>query len=158
VGSSAGRFGPKKRSSETVLEWSRGGLTTIIYLVANELGLPLAFVLTGCETNDCTRALTLLGNLKPEAVLADKGEDTNSILNALRERGIGAVLPPRSLRKVQRSFNRTLYRQRNRIECTFAHLKQFRRLSHSSTNLNKISATAAIACTSRWLNLRVDTP
>ena len=116
-------------------------------------------MLTGGQTHDCTQALALLGDRKPEAVLADKGYDTDPILNHLAERGITAVIPPRSLRKVQRSFDRTLYRQRSRIERTFAHLKQFRRLATRFDKLKQnFQATVAIACCSRWLRQYVDTP
>ena len=89
---------------------SRGGLTTKIHLLADELGVPRSFVLTGGQTRDCTQAIVLLGDLRPGAMLADKGYDTDPILNHLAERGIAAVIPPRSMRKVQRSFDRTLYR------------------------------------------------
>ena len=116
-------------------------------------------MLTGGQTHDCTQAIALLGDRRPEAVLADKGYDTDPILNHLSERGITAVIPPRCIQKVQRSFDRMLYRQRNRIERTFAHLKQFRRLA---TRFDKIKqnfqATVAIACCSRWLGQYVDTP
>ena len=92
-------------------------------------------------------------------MIADKGYDTDPILDALKQRGIQAVIPPRNMRKVQRGFDRALYRQRNRIERTFAHLKQFRRLS---TRFDKIKqnfqATVTIACAWRWLALYVDTP
>ena len=133
-------------------------MTTKIHLLADELGLPLGFILTGGQTHDCTQAIPLLGDRKPAAVLADKGYDTDSILNHLAERGITAVIAPRSLRKVQRSFDRTLYRQRNRIERTFAHLKQFRRLATRFDKLKQnFQATVAIACCSRWLRQYVDT-
>jgi transposase len=116
-------------------------------------------VLTGGQTHDCTQAIALLGDRRPEAVLADKGYDTDSILNHLSERGIQAVIPPRSMRTVQRDFDRTLYRQRNRIERTFAHLKQFRRLATRFDKLKQnFQATVAIACASRWLKQYVDTP
>jgi transposase len=138
---------------------SRGGLSTKIHLIADELGLPLGFVLTGGQTHDCTQALTLLSERQPEAVLADKGYDTDAILNHLAERGIQAVIPPRATRKIQRTFDRTLYRQRNRIERTFAHLKQFRRLATRFDKLKQnFHATVAIACSSRWLRQYVDTP
>jgi transposase len=93
-------------------------------------------VLTGGLTNDCTQAIALLGDRRPEAVLADKGYDTDVILNHLGEHGIAAAIPPRSIRKVQRSFERTLYRQRNRIKRTFAHLKQFRRLRSDNMSIH----------------------
>ena len=134
-------------------------MTTKIHLLADELGLPLGFILTGGQTHDCTQAIPLLGDRKPAAVLADKGYDTDPILSHLAERGITAVIPPRSLRKVQRSLDRTLYRQRNRIERTFAHLKQFRRLATRFDKLKQnFQATVAIACCSRWLRQDVDTP
>jgi transposase len=134
-------------------------LTTKIHLLADELGLPLGFLLTGGQTHDCTQAIPLLGDRRPEAVLADKGYDTDPILNHLQQRGITAVIPPRSLRKVQRSFDRTLYRQRNRIERTFAHLKQFRRLATRFDKLKlNFQAPVAVACCSRWLRQYVDTP
>jgi len=62
------------------------------------MGLPLGFHPTGGQTHDCTQALTLLGNRRPDAVIADKGYDTDPILNTLAQRGIEAVIPPRSLR------------------------------------------------------------
>jgi transposase len=156
--SSAGCDGAKKGASETALGRSRGGLTTKIHLLADALGLPLGFILTGGQTNDCTQAIPLLGERTPEAVLADKGYDTDPILSHLAERGIQAVIPPRSMRKVQRDFDRTLYRQRNRIERTFAHLKQFRRLATRFDKLKlNFHATVAIACSLRWLRQYVDT-
>lgn len=77
-------------------------------------------------------------------MLADKGYNTDPILSHLAERGIRAVIPQRSMRKIQRDFDRTLYRQRNRIERTFAHLKQFRRLATSIDKLKEnFQATVA---------------
>lgn len=116
-------------------------------------------MLTDGHTHDCTQAITLLGDRRPETVLADKGYDTDPILNHLAQRGIKAVIPPRSMRKLQRSFDRTLYRQRNRIERTFAHLKQFRRLATRFDKLKlNFHATVAIACISRWLKQYFDKP
>lgn len=48
--------------------------------------------------------------------------------------------PPRVIRKIQRGFDRALYRQRKRIERTSSHLKQFRRLA---TRFDKLSKTSA---------------
>jgi hypothetical protein len=47
------------------------------HLLADAFGLPLGFVLTGGQTNDCTQVITLLGDRWPEAVIADKGYDTD---------------------------------------------------------------------------------
>ena len=150
---------PEKRDQESALRRSRGGLTTKIHLLANSLGLPLCFVLTGGQANDCTQALPLLGDRRPIAVLADKGYDTDPILNHLAERGIEAVIPPRRMRLVQRSFNETLYQQRSRIERAFAHLKQFRRLATRFDKLKQnFQATVTLTGCWRWLAQLVDTP
>ena len=63
---------------------SRGGLTTKIHLLANELGLPMDFLVTGGQVNDCTQAIELLRERKAKWVLADKGYDSQAILRSER--------------------------------------------------------------------------
>jgi len=58
-----------------------------------------------------------------EALLADKGYDSDAIRSDLRARGIRPVIPPRSNRKTPIRWNKRLYRLRNRIEQMFGHLK-----------------------------------
>ena len=72
-------------------------------------------------------------------MIAGKGYDTDLILHHLEQNNIAAVIPPRRTRKLQRAFDRALYRQRNRIERTFSHLKQFRRLATRFDKLELIS-------------------
>ena len=159
AGTSASGHGQEKGASDTALGRSRGGLTTKIHLLADEHGLPVDFLLTGGQVHDCTQALPLLGHRKPEVVIADKGYDTEAILGHLRQNAIQAVIPPRSNRVLQREFNKALYKQRNRIERTFAHLKQFRRFSTRFDRI-KDNFKATIARTCAWLHLKlyVDTP
>jgi transposase len=119
--------------------------------------LPVNFILTGGQVHDCTQALPLLADRKPEILIADKGYDSETILRHLSQNGTEAVIPPRSNRILQRSFNKTLYKQRNRIERTFAHLKQFRRFSTRFDRLrDNFNATVAISCTRLLLKLYVD--
>ncbi len=59
----------------------------------------------------------------PDALLADKAYDTDAIRAALKARGIRPVIPPKSNRKAAIRWNKRLYRQRNRIERMFGHLK-----------------------------------
>jgi transposase len=96
-------------------------------MLADELGLSLGFILIGGQTNDCTQSIPLLGERRPRPRWRTRAT-IRPDPQPSRERGIRAVIPARSMRKVQRDFDRTLYRQRNRIERTFAHLKEFRRL------------------------------
>jgi transposase len=48
--------------------------------------------------------------------MADKGYDSQQILDQIRAMGAVAVIPSKANRKRQRKLNKTLYRERNRIE------------------------------------------
>ena len=61
-------------------------------------------------------------------LLADKGYDADWFRNALAERGIAACIPSKSNRKTPIEHDRTLYRQRHRIENMFGRLKDWRRI------------------------------
>jgi transposase len=159
AGTPASGYGQEKGASDAALGRSRGGLTTKIHLLADEHGLPVNFLLTGGQVHDCTQALPLLADRRPAALIADKGYDSETILQHLNQRGIEAVIPPRNNRIVQRSFDKNLYKQRNRIERTFAHLKQFRRFSTRFDRLRDyFKATVALTCAWLHLKLYVDTP
>jgi transposase len=59
----------------------------------------------------------------PEALLADKAYDSDAIRDDLRKRRIKPVIPPKSNRKSQLRYDKTLYRERNWIERVIGHLK-----------------------------------
>jgi transposase len=98
-------------------------------MLADALGRPLRFVVTAGQVNDCTQADRLLENVKTEYVIADKGYDTEKVLEKVEELGADAVIPPRSNRKAQRGYDRELYKERNLIERAFNKLKRFRRIA-----------------------------
>jgi transposase len=120
--------------------------------------MPLDFLITGGQVNDCTQAIELLGQHKAEAVLADKGYDADAILEHVEAMGVKAVIPPKRNRKVQREYDKDLYKQRNRIERCFSKLKCFRRFA---TRYEKskacFKALVALACAWICLQLYVDT-
>ena len=98
-------------------------MTTKIHMLVDALGRPLRFILTGGHINDCTQAALLLENASAGAILADKGYDTDKILETIQQLGAVAVIPPKSNRKIQPEYNRELYKQRNLIERSFNRLK-----------------------------------
>lgn len=55
--------------------------------------------------------------------MADKGYDADAIRDDLQGRGINAVIPVRSNRRKPIIHDRMLYKERNRIERMFGHLK-----------------------------------
>ncbi len=65
---------------------------------------------------------------KAKTLLGDKGYDADWFRQALTERGITPCIPPKSNRKVQIDYDKTLYRQRHRIENMLGRLKDWRRV------------------------------
>ena len=116
------------------------------------------FCVTAGQVNDCTQAIALLGERKAVWVLADKGYDSQAILDHIEAMGAVAVVPSRSNRNQQRSHDKDLYRQRNRIERCFSRLKHFRRFATRYEKLKtNFKALVALACSWLHLQLYVDT-
>jgi transposase len=125
----------------------------------DELGLPRGFLITGGQISDYTPAVELLGERKVEAVIADKGYDSDKIVEHVEQTmKARAVIPPRSNRKQLRDYDRSLYKSRNRIERCFSKLKQFRRFA-TRYEKSKICFQALVAIVCSWiiLQLYVDT-
>ena len=95
--------------------------------MCDALGNPLGFVLTAGQRADCTQAIPLLEGLKFQALLADKGYDSDAILEYVASRGAVAVIPPKRNRKVQREYDTELYKERHKIECRFGFMKHYRK-------------------------------
>ena len=78
-------------------------------------GRPIAFDLTPGEAADCKSYDTLidLPERTPDALVADKAYDSDAIRSDLKQRGIRAVIPPKSNRTKTICYNKRLYRQRN---------------------------------------------
>lgn len=116
------------------------------------------FTVTAGQIHDCTQAIALLGERKAEAVLADKGYDSDAIVQHIAAMGAIAVVPPKRNRKRQREFDKLLYKQRNRIERCFSKLKHFRRFATRYEKLKtNFQALVALACACLHLQLYVDT-
>jgi transposase len=82
------------------------------------------------KSSDKTIAPTLLEDLKPERdLIADRGYDARAIIDLVESRGGRVHIPTCRDRKVQRSVDHALYRQRNLIERFFDKPKHFRRIA-----------------------------
>ncbi|MFJ2907424.1 IS5 family transposase [Streptomyces sp. NPDC087212] len=128
---------------------SRGGLTSKIHLACDAVGRPLAFVLTGGNTNDCTQFTTMMDAIRvprlgpgrprtrPDHVIGDKGYSSKAIRTWLRRRGIRHTIPERADQVRNRArkgslggrppaFDKEIYKHRNVVERCFNRLKQWR--------------------------------
>jgi transposase len=80
--------------------------------------------------SDHKGAALMLPSLPPaKALLGDKGYDSNQLRQAFIDRGIEPCIPSKRNRKQPIPYDRTLYRQRHRIENMFGRLKDWRRIA-----------------------------
>ena len=64
-----------------------------------------------------------------QALLADRGYDSNRLRTELTKRGTTPCIPPIRNRKIELPYDKLLYRQRHRIENAFGRLKDWRRIA-----------------------------
>lgn len=121
----------KRGTQSQALGRSRGGFTSKIHARTNGEGLPLGFVITGGEAHDATayEELMTLDEVRPKALLADRGYDSDAIREDCWAHGADPVIPAKINRKVQRPVDPLLYALRNRIERFFNKLKNARRVA-----------------------------
>ena len=98
-------------------------------MLTDAVGRPLRFVLTGGQVNDSTQADRLLDEVETAHVIADRGYDSDGVLEKIEELGANGVIPPKSNRREQRGYDEKLYKERNLIERTIGKLKRFRRIA-----------------------------
>jgi transposase len=98
-------------------------------MLADALGRPLRFILTGGQVHDVVPAPTLLEGVQGGAVIADKAYDSNALRQLIADNGMLAVIPSTRSRKVAIPHDADLYKHRNRIERCFNKLKHFRRFA-----------------------------
>jgi transposase len=90
----------------------------------------IRFGLTAGKAHGAPAALTLLDQLDPRAiVLADKAYDGNALRDLLEGQGAVPNIPAKSNRKWKPCFSKTLYRERNQVDCFFSKFKHFHRIA-----------------------------
>jgi transposase len=128
-------------------------LSTKIHTTVDALGNPTGIYLTGGQACDLDGADVLLPQIEANIVLADKGFDADErVLIPLQKAGKTAVIPPKANRKVQRDYDKELYKARHLIENFFAKLKLFRAIAtrYDKTARNFLAAVH-FAATLIWL-------
>jgi len=81
-------------------------------------------LLTAGQISDYAGARELLPDLPAAThLLADKGYDANWFRDGLIKRGITPCIPPKTSRKFKLKFDKTLYKQRHKVENMFGRLK-----------------------------------
>ena len=116
-------------------------------------GQSVGVFLTGGQACDLDGADHLIGDLEAPILLADKGYDADArVIEPLIMAGKQAVIPPKSNRKVQRYYDKALYKARHLIENLFEKLKHYRAIAtrYDKTAIAFLGAIHLAACL-MWL-------
>ena len=91
--------------------------------------MPVRMVVTEGTTADCTQAGKLIEGLSAEHLLADRGYDSDTIVEQAERQDMKVVIPPRKNRKVQREYDHMTMICTvcsHLVENAFLHLKRWR--------------------------------
>jgi transposase len=87
-------------------------------------------------------------------LLADRGYDTDSILNQAKAAGMDVVIPAKKNRVTQREHDKDLYKLRHLVENAFLHLKRWRGIAtRYAKNAASFLAAVHIRCLAIWLSI-----
>ena len=103
---------------------------------------------------DCKYGEKLIEGIDATALLADRGYDTNAIIEAARAAGMEIVIPPKKNRIEQREYDEYLYKLRHLVENAFLMLKRWRGIAtRYAKNTASFLAAVHIRCIAIWANV-----
>lgn len=92
--------------------------------------------------------------ISAEYLLADRGYDSNPVIEQAKTQGMAPVIPPRKNRKRQQAYDSELYRWRHLIENAFLHIKRWRGIAtRYAKNTASFLAAIQIRCIAIWANI-----
>ena len=149
---SSSRYRSKGRQSG--YEPHKRGLNTKIHLAVDAHGMPVRIIVTEGTRADCKEAIHLIKGIDAEALLADRGYDTDEIISYALDAGMEPVIPPKRNRKELREYDKYLYRMRHLVENAFLALKQWRGIAtRYAKTLDAFVAAIQVRCIVIWLDI-----
>lgn len=116
--------------------------------------MPVRVIVTEGTRADCKEACALIDGVSAEALLADRGYDSNEIIDKALESGCQVVIPPKKNRKEQRASDKELYRLRHLVENAFLHLKRWRGIAtRYAKRSHSFLAAVQIRCIALWAEI-----
>ena len=113
--------------------------------------MPIRAVITQGTTADCTQASRLIEGFTADNLLADRGYDTNAIMEQAGQQGMNTVIPPKKNRVIQREYDEELYKLRHLVENAFLYLKRWRGIAtRYAKNSASFLAAIHIRCIDLW--------
>ena len=126
--------------SSEALGTSRGGLGTKVHIRLDRDGHLINLEVTEGQARELSVYKQLMNNgavknpwgrpkLRPEAIVGDKGYNAHWVHNWNHRKHMASVIPKYENQCRKGPFQKGLYRERNLIERTIGHLKEFRRVA-----------------------------
>ena len=89
--------------------------------------------------------------MSANCLIADRGYDSNAIVNKAESQGMEVVIPPKKNRKNKRKYDEDLYKIRHLVENAFLHLKRWRGIAtRYAKNTASFIAAVQIRCIALW--------
>ena len=96
----------------------------------------------------------MIENFEADYLLADRGYDSNAIVDFATSQNMQVVIPPKKNRIVKREYDKYFYKLRHLVENAFLHLKRWRGIAtrYAKTTAS-FEAAVQIRCLALWLNI-----
>ncbi len=96
----------------------------------------------------------MIDGFSAEWLLADRGYDTDKIIDKAESQGMRIVIPPKKNRKQQRGYDAYLYKLRHLVENAFLALKRWRGIAtRYAKNSASFVAAVQIRCIAIWATI-----
>ena len=116
--------------------------------------MPVQIIITSGTIADSSQVPQLIQGIEAQSLVADRGYDTNKVLEAVEEAGMKAVIPPKKNRREQRDYDRAIYKFRHIVENTFLELKRWRGIAtRYAKQTSSYIASVQICCMVMWLKI-----
>jgi len=92
--------------------------------------------------------------LSADYLLADRGYDSNALIDQAKNQNMEPVIPSKKNRLVQRPYDEELYKLRHLVENAFLHLKRWRGIAtRYAKNTASFLAAVHIRCIALWAHI-----
>jgi transposase len=110
------------------------------------------FRITSGTVADIMEAIPLITGIQAQYLLADKGYDSDALVEFAQNQEIIAVIPPRKNRLTQREYDKYLYKLRHLVENAFLKLKKFRGVAtRYAKTTSAFRGAVALAAIYHWV-------
>lgn len=109
--------------------------------------MPVRIIVTESTRATCKEDIHLIEGVDAEALLDNRGYDTDEIISYALDAGTEPVIAPKCNRKDLREYDKYLYRIHHLVENAFPELKQY------AKTLDAFVADVQVRCIVVWLNI-----